>query len=64
MTKEKELLDVVLFLENFHLYILGAHVVLFIDHPVLKYLLIKKDSKTMTYQMHHTASRIQSRNLR
>lgn len=44
-TIEKEFLVVVFALEKFKNNLLGAHVVVFIDHSALKYLLNKKDSK-------------------
>lgn len=44
-TTEKEFLVVVFALEKFKNDLLGAHVVVFVDHSALKYLLNKKDSK-------------------
>ncbi|CAN6584400.1 unnamed protein product [Malus baccata var. baccata] len=44
-TTEKELLAVVFALEKFRLYLVGAKVIVYTDHAVLKYLLSKKDAK-------------------
>ncbi|CAN6713104.1 unnamed protein product [Malus baccata var. baccata] len=44
-TTEKELLAVVFALEKFRSYLVGAKVIVYIDHAALKYLLSKKDAK-------------------
>ena len=44
-TTEKEFLAVVFALEKFRLYLLGFKTIIFTDHSVLKYLMIKKDAK-------------------
>ncbi|KAM1940761.1 hypothetical protein ACFX13_028427 [Malus domestica] len=44
-TTEKELLAVVFALEKFCSYLVGAKVIVYIDHAALKYLLSKKDAK-------------------
>ena len=44
-TSEKELLDVVFAIDKFRSYLVGAKVVVYTDHAVLKYLLTKKDAK-------------------
>ncbi|CAA7407941.1 unnamed protein product [Spirodela intermedia] len=44
-TTEKELLAIVFSLERFRSYILGAKIIIYTDHAVLKYLLKKKDAK-------------------
>ncbi|CAN6542669.1 unnamed protein product [Malus baccata var. baccata] len=44
-TTEKELLAVVFALEKFCSYLVGAKVIVYTDHAVLKYLLSKKDAK-------------------
>jgi hypothetical protein len=44
-TTEKELLTVVLAIEKFRLYLVGAKVIVYTDHGALKYLLTKKDAK-------------------
>ncbi|CAN6695152.1 unnamed protein product [Malus baccata var. baccata] len=44
-TTEKELLAVVFALDKFHSYLLGTKVIIYIDHPALKYLLMKKEAK-------------------
>jgi hypothetical protein len=44
-TTEKELLAVVFAIEKFRLYLVGAKVIVYIDHAALKYLLTNKDSK-------------------
>ena len=44
-TMEKELLVVVFALEKFRSYHLGAKVIIYSDHSVLKYLLSKKETK-------------------
>jgi hypothetical protein len=44
-TKEKELLAVVFAIEKFRSYLVGAKVIVYIDHSTLKYLLTKKDAK-------------------
>jgi len=42
---EKEFLAVVFTLEKFRPYLLGSKMVIFTDHSVLKYLMIKKETK-------------------
>jgi hypothetical protein len=44
-TTEKELLAVVFAIEKFRSYLVGAKVIVYIDHVALKYLLTKKDAK-------------------
>ena len=44
-TMEKELLAVVYTLKKFQPYILGRKIIIYTDHPALKYLLSKKDAK-------------------
>jgi hypothetical protein len=44
-TTEKELLVVVFVIEKFRSYLVGAKVIVYIDHATLKYLLTKKDAK-------------------
>jgi hypothetical protein len=44
-TTEKELLVVVFAIEKFRSYLVGAKVIMYIDHVALKYLLTKKDAK-------------------
>jgi hypothetical protein len=43
---EKELLVVVFAIEKFRSYLVGAKVIVYIDHATLKYLLMKKDAKS------------------
>ena len=45
-TTKKELLTVVFVLEKFRSYLLGAKVIIFSDHAILRYLLAKKDAKS------------------
>jgi hypothetical protein len=45
MTTEKELLAVVFAIDKFRSYLVGAKVIVYIDHAALKYLLTKKDAK-------------------
>jgi hypothetical protein len=45
-TMEKELLDVVFAITKFRSYLVGAKVIVYIDHAALKYLLTKKDAKS------------------
>jgi hypothetical protein len=42
---EKELLAVVFAIKKFRSYLVGAKVIIYIDHAALKYLLVKKDVK-------------------
>ena len=42
---EKELLAVVFAMDKFRSYLVGAKVIVYMDHAVLKYLLTKKDAK-------------------
>jgi hypothetical protein len=42
---EKELLVVVFAIEKFRSYLVGAKVIVYIDHTALKYLLTKKYAK-------------------
>ena len=44
-TIEKELLAIVFALDKFRAYLVGASIVIFTDHSVLKYLVKKKDLK-------------------
>jgi hypothetical protein len=44
-TTEKELLAVVFAIEKFRSHLVGAMVIVYIDHATLKYLLTKKDAK-------------------
>jgi hypothetical protein len=44
-TTEKELLAVVFVVDKFRSYLVGAKVIVHIDHAALKYLLTKKDAK-------------------
>jgi hypothetical protein len=44
-TTEKELLAVVFPIDKFRSYLVGAKVIIYIDHAALKYLLTKKDAK-------------------
>jgi hypothetical protein len=44
-TMEKELLTVVFAIEKFRSFLVGAKVIVYIDHAALKYLLTKKDAK-------------------
>ena len=42
---EKEFLVVAFRLEKFRLYLIGSHVIVFIDHVALKHLFYQKDEK-------------------
>jgi hypothetical protein len=42
---EKELLAVIFAIDKFRSYLVGAKVIVYIDHATLKYLLAKKDAK-------------------
>jgi len=44
-TTEKELLAVVFAIDKFRSYLVGAKVIVYIDHSTLKYLLTKKGAK-------------------
>jgi hypothetical protein len=44
-TMEKELLAVVFAIKKFRSYLVGAKVIVYIDHATLKYLLMKKGAK-------------------
>ena len=44
-TMEKELLAVVFAMDKFRSYLVGAKVIVYMDHAALKYLLTKKDAK-------------------
>ena len=44
-TIEKEMLEMVFSCEKFRPYILGSHVIIHIDHVVIRYLMTKKDAK-------------------
>jgi hypothetical protein len=44
-TTEKELLTIVFAIDKFISYLVGAKVIVYIDHAALKYLLTKKDAK-------------------
>ena len=41
---EKEFLAVIFALKKFHAYLIGSHVIVYIDHSALKHLLSKKDA--------------------
>ena len=45
-TSEKELLAVVFAMHKFRSYLVGAKVIMYMDHAALKYLLTKKDAKS------------------
>ena len=45
-TTEKELLTVVFAMDKFRSYLVGAKVIVYMDHATLKYLLTKKDAKS------------------
>ena len=47
MTTEKELLAVVYTLEKFPPYILGSKIIIYTDNAALKYLLSKKEAKSL-----------------
>ena len=49
-TTEKELLAVVFTIDKFRSYLVGAKVIVYIDHAALKYLLTKKDAKPRLIQ--------------
>jgi hypothetical protein len=42
---EKELLAMVFAIKKFRSYLVGAKVIVYIDHSALEYLLTKKDAK-------------------
>ena len=42
---EKELLAVVFAMDKFRSYLVGAKVIVYMDHAALKYLLTKKNAK-------------------
>ena len=44
-TTEKEMLAMVFAYKKFRPYILGSHVIVHIDHTIIKYLMAKKDAK-------------------
>ena len=44
-TTEKEMLAMVFSCEKFRPYILGSHVIIYIDHAAIKYLMAKKEVK-------------------
>ena len=44
-TIEKELLVVVFSLDEFHAYLVGSFIIVFIDHSASKYLVTKQDAK-------------------
>jgi hypothetical protein len=44
-TTEKELLAVVFDIDRFRSFLVGAKVIVYMDHAALKYLLTKKDAK-------------------
>ena len=44
-TIEKEMMEMVFSCEKFRPYILGSHVIIHIDHVVIRYLMTKKDAK-------------------
>jgi hypothetical protein len=45
-TTQKELLVVVFAIKKFSSYLMGAKVIVYIDHSALKYLLMKKDANS------------------
>lgn len=45
-TIEKELLAVVFAFDKFISYLVGTKVIVYIDHAVIKYLIVKKDAKS------------------
>jgi hypothetical protein len=49
-TIEKELLAIVFAIDKFRSYLVGAKVIIYIDHTALKYLLTKKDVKPRLIQ--------------
>jgi hypothetical protein len=49
-TTEKELLAMVFAIEKFRSYLVGAKVIVYIDHATLKHLLTKKDAKPCLIQ--------------
>jgi hypothetical protein len=49
-TTEKELLVVIFAIEKFRSYLVGAKVIIYIDHAALKYVLMKKDAKPRLIQ--------------
>jgi hypothetical protein len=57
-TTEKELLTVVFAIKKFGSYLVGTKVFVYTDHAALKYLLTKKDAKTMHDPMDTSTSRI------
>ena len=44
-TIKKEMLPIVFTCEKFRLYILGFHIIIHIDHAIIKYLMAKKEAK-------------------
>ena len=44
-TTEKELLAIVFAMDKFRSHLVGAKVIVYMDHAALKYLLTKKDAK-------------------
>ena len=44
-TIEKEMLEMVFACEKFKPYILGSHVIIHTNHPVIRYLMVKKEAK-------------------
>jgi len=44
-TTKKELLAVVFVVDKFRSYLVGAKVIIYLDHAALKHLLTKKDAK-------------------
>ena len=45
LTIENEMLAMVFACEKFRSYVLGSHVIIYIDHATIKYLMAKKDAK-------------------
>ena len=43
---EKEMLVIVYYCDKFRPYILGSKVTLYTDHTIIRYLMMKKDSKS------------------
>jgi hypothetical protein len=57
-TTEKELLAIVIAINKFISYLVGAKVIVYTDHATLKYLLMKKDAKPKIDKMDFVTPRI------